>query len=51
MKGAKKMNVIELYDVLDKKIKKFKKKGLSKKQAIKRAWDEYHKEIFMKQQT
>lgn len=39
-------NFLELYDVLEAKIVEFIKKGLSKKAARKKAWDEVHKEIF-----
>ena len=40
------MNIIELYDRIDARIKKLMNKGKDEKEAKALAWEEYFKEIF-----
>ena len=40
------MNIIELYDRIDARIKELMGKGKDKQEARVIAWEEYHKEIF-----
>ena len=40
------MNFLNLYDMLDAKIKELKNKGLEEKEARELAWEQIHRKIF-----